>query len=153
MLHFAQRENANGDRWHFEGSLHYPLDSQKPSVPLMTVEHDFRFRSDVRVIESGDVIISATDGSKREVSIRAVSGFWPGLAGYDYYNDYMSGMWKGSSFMDGFDVDVTDPNVLKKVSMLSETLCEVRCGNEVGYGLVEMVCMGKYPRYGFQGYE
>jgi hypothetical protein len=153
MLHFAQRETSRGDRWHFEGALHYPLDSGKPSVPVTAVEHDFRFRSDLRVIDSGDVVVSAADGSTRGVAIRAVTGFWPGLAGYDYYNDYMSGMWKGPSFIDGFDVDVTDMDVLKNVSMLSETLCEVRCGEQVGHGLVEMVCVGAYPRYGFQGYE
>jgi hypothetical protein len=36
--------------------------------------------------------------------------------------------------------------------MLTETLCEARCGAEVGHGLLEMVFLGKYPRYGYEGY-
>jgi hypothetical protein len=154
MVHFAQREDWEGKRWHFEGRIYHPFGSEKEKeeVPVLGVEHDFQFRSDLRLIQSGRVIVSAGDGSKREISIRPVTRFWPGLAGYDYFNDYMSGMWKGPSFMDGFSADVTDLELLRRVSMLTETLCEVRCGAEMGYGLVEMVFLGKYPRYGYEGY-
>ncbi len=27
-----------------------------------------------------------------------------------------------------------------------------RCGDEVGYGTTELMVVGKYPRYGYQGY-
>lgn len=154
MVHFAQREDWQGKRWHFEGGIYYPLGSkqEKEEVPVLTVEHDFKFRPDLRVIKSGKVLVTTADGSKKEIAIRPVTRFWPGLAGYDYFNDFMSGMWKGPSYMDGFTADVTDLNVLQKVSMLTETLCEVRCGREIGHGLVEMVFLGKYPQYGYQGY-
>ena len=36
--------------------------------------------------------------------------------------------------------------------MLSETFCEVRCGDTMGHGLVEMVFMGRNDRYGYAGY-
>jgi hypothetical protein len=41
---------------------------------------------------------------------------------------------------------------LAPVRMLSETLCEVRMDGKVGHGLVEMVFMGAYPRYGYTGW-
>jgi hypothetical protein len=152
LLHVAQREDAREQRWHFEGGLQFPLGSEKPAIPVTEIEHDFSFRSDRRVVETGNLLARAADGSSREVSIRALTTFWPGLAGYDLYNDYMSGMWKGPSYSDGFRVDLTDADEVRKVSMLSETLCEVTCGDEIGYGLLEMVCLGAYPRYGFKGY-
>ena len=36
--------------------------------------------------------------------------------------------------------------------MLSETFCEVRSGDSVGHGLVEMVFMGRNVRYGYAGH-
>lgn len=154
MIHVAQRENWEGQIWHFEGWETYPFGSEREGkeLKLVGLEHDFQFRPDVRVIKSGRVLVNAVDGSKRELSIRPVTTFYPGPAGYDYYNDYASGMWKGPSFVDGFKVDITNPDELKRISFLTETLCEVRCGKDVGYGDLEMVCVGKYPKYGYQGY-
>jgi hypothetical protein len=54
--------------------------------------------------------------------------------------------------MDGFKLDLTDKNVLNEVSFLDDTSCELRCGHEVGYGVIELVVSGKYPRYGYEGY-
>ena len=69
---------------------------------------------------------------------------------------YASGHWRGREFIDGFTVDPADLNVIKPVSFLSETLCEVRMtepdGVRVGHGLVEMVFVGAYPRYGYTGW-
>ena len=152
--HVAQRESWDGQIWHFEGWETYPFGSKREAeeVQLVSLEHDFQFRSDVRVIKSGRVVVKAIDGSKRELWIRPVTTFYPGPAGYDMYNDYTSGMWKGPSYMDGFKVDITDPDVLPRISFLTETLCEVHCGSDVGYGILEMVCVGKYPKYGYEGY-
>jgi len=96
--------------------------------------------------------VKAADGTKRKLLLQPKTTFYPGLGGYDYYRDYCSGMWKGPSYIDGFQVDITDPEELKKVSFLTETLCEVKSGKHVGYGLLEMVNVGKYPKYGYQSY-
>ncbi len=154
LTHVAQRENWDGQIWHFEGWETYPFGSEKEGkeLKLVSLEHDFQFRSDVRVIKSGRLTVNGIDGSRRELSIRPVTTFFPALAGYEMYNDYVSGMWKGPSYVDGVKVDITAPDVLKRISFLTETLCEARCGSDVGYGLLEMVNVGKYPRYGYQSY-
>ena len=51
-----------------------------------------------------------------------------------------------------FVIDTGDPAEVAKVSMLSETFCEVRSGDSVGHGLVEMVFTGRNVRYGYAGY-
>ncbi|MDM7999513.1 MAG: hypothetical protein QUS33_05825 [Dehalococcoidia bacterium] len=152
--HVAQRENWDGQIWHFEGWETYPLGSKKQDqvLKLVSLEHDFQFLSHVRVAKSGTVTVKAADGTKKKLSLQRKTTFYPGFAGYDYYRDYCSGMWKGPSYIDGFEVDITDPEELKKASFLTETLCEYKCGKDVGYGLLEMVNVGKYPRYGYKGY-
>jgi len=55
-------------------------------------------------------------------------------------------------FNDGFELDISDPSVLGEVSVLDDIMCEMRCGDDVGYGIIELVIRGKYPKYGFQGY-
>jgi hypothetical protein len=42
--------------------------------------------------------------------------------------------------------------VIRPVSMLSETLREVRMDGNVGHRLAEMVFMGAYARYGYTGW-
>ncbi len=153
-VHFAVREDFEGRVLHFEG-WRFNLNGSEgegQELQLLSVEHDLQFRSDIRVIKSGRAILNAIDGSKMELSIRPILTYYPGPAGYDLYNDYMSGMWKGPQYIDGFKVDIADPDVLKKVAWLTETWCEVRCGDEVGHGNFEMFFLGKYPRYGYHSY-
>jgi hypothetical protein len=152
LVHFAQREDAHGHIWQYEGELFYPSSTGKPSQAITGVDHDFRFRDDLRVISGGEVVVHAADGTAQAIAITPVTNFWPGFAGYDEYRGYASGHWRGPSFRDSFVVDTTDPTELAKVSLVSETFCGVRSGDTVGHGLVEMVFVGKNDRYGYAGY-
>ena len=152
LVHFAQREDAHGGIWQYEGELLYPFSTGKPSQAIAHVEHDFSFRDDLRVISGGEVVVHAADGTADTITITPVTNFWPGFAGYDEYRGYASGHCRGPSYVDSFVVDTTDPAELAKVSMLSETFCRVRNGDSVGHGLVEMVFMGKNVHYGYAGY-
>ena len=50
-----------------------------------------------------------SDRSTDTISVTPICDFWPGLAGYDEYNGYAAGMWRGPSYIDGFTADLTDP--------------------------------------------
>lgn len=152
LVHFAQREDADGQIWQYEGELLYPSSTGMPGQAITRVEHDFSFRDTLRVVSGGQVVVHAADGTADTISISPVTDFWPGFAGYDEYRGYASGQWRGPSFTDSFVVDTTDPSEIAKVSMLSETFCQVRSGDQVGHGLVEMVFMGRNDRYGYAGY-
>ncbi|MFT4199613.1 hypothetical protein [Gordonia sp. (in: high G+C Gram-positive bacteria)] len=153
LVHFAQRETSTGERWQFEGEVLHPLASGKESLPIIDVEHDLKFREGRRVIDAGSTFtVHRADRAVDSIEVTPLCDFWPGLAGYDEFNGYASGMWRGPAFIDSFSADLTDPTVLGQVSMLSETLCEVRMGDKTGHGLVEMVFMGAYPRYGYTGW-
>ena len=119
------------------------------------VEHDLKFRTPVsgsRLVDSGSFEVHQRDGSSRTITVKALHDFWPGLAGYDNFRGYASGMWKGETWSDSFSVDLSDAEQMRQVGMLTETFAEFRDGDRVGYGLVEMVFMGAYPRYGYQGW-
>jgi len=153
VVHFAQREDAGGRIWHYEGEVLYPLSTGKSNQRITQVDHHFRFREELpRVIAGGDVVIRADDGAEDTISIKPVTDFWPGFAGYDEYRGYASGYWRGPNYTDAFVVDTTDKSAIAEVSMLSETLCEVRCGDATGHGLLEMVFMGRNDHYGYAGY-
>ncbi|EUA84981.1 phosphotransferase enzyme family protein [Mycobacterium xenopi 4042] len=145
LVHFAQRETSAGERWQFEGELLYPIDSGHEPGKIIDVEHDLKFRDELRVIRSGTFTIHRGDRSTSTIDVTPLCDFWPGLAGYMEVNGYASGYWRGTDFIDGYTVDTGDLAVIRPVSMLSETLCEVRMDGKVGHGLVEMVFMGAYP--------
>jgi len=54
-IHTAQREDWDGQILHFEGWETYPLGSKKQDkeLKLVSLDHNFQFRSDVRVAKSG----------------------------------------------------------------------------------------------------
>ncbi len=53
----------------------------------------------------------------------------------------------GPYWIDGEKLDVTDSKVIKEVSLLDDNMCECRCGDEIGYGIVELAFFGQRPRY------
>jgi hypothetical protein len=152
LVHFAQRETGTGERWQFEGEILHPLSTGRAASAIIDVEHDLKFRDDLRVISGGTFTVHRGDRSTSTIDVTPLTDFWPGLAGYMEINGYASGHWRGRDFIDGFSVDATDLDVIRPVSFLSETLCEVRMDGKVGHGLVEMVFVGAYPRYGYTGW-
>lgn len=146
------RETGEGKPLHFSGGLFYPYTSQKEEVKLASMAHDFQLRPDIRQMKSGRLVFNAVDGSKIEVSMHPLSVCYLRAGGYFGYQEFTHGLWMGSYFIDGVKLDLTDPDTVKGVSFLDDVMCEMRCGNEVGYGIIELVIVGKYPRYGYQGY-
>jgi hypothetical protein len=156
LVHFAQRETSTGERWQFEGEILRPLATGEAATPIIDVEHDLTFTDDMRVISGGTFTVHRGDRTTSTVEVRPRCDFWPGLAGYMEVGGYASGHWRGTDFLDGFTVDPRDPAVIAPVSFLSETLCEATmvgpAGTKTGHGLVEMVFVGAYPRYGYTGW-
>jgi hypothetical protein len=55
----------------------------------------------------------------------------------------------GPYWTDGEKWDVANPEVANKVHGLDDAVCEYRCGDEVGYGIIENLILGSFPKYGF----
>ncbi len=151
------REDWDGTVTSFSGGIFYPFGSGKNEVRLAGVEHNYTFRQDIpgmRQANGGKVTLKAADGSERVVSLEPLGIVYIGVGGYSpgNYRGFIHGVWKGPSWMDGFTLDISDPKVIREISYLDEIVCRLECGGEVGYGMTELIVMGKYPKYGFQGW-
>ena len=149
---YHTRETWEEKSRHFSGGIFYPHGSGKEELRLSSVNHNLRFRPDMRQINGGGVILNAVDGSRIEIAVRPLNACYVKVGGYFGYRGFVHGLWMGPYYIDGFKLDLTDAKVIREVSFLDDVMCEMRCGNETGYGIVEMVIVGKYPRYGYHGY-
>ncbi|NQT48551.1 MAG: hypothetical protein HQ578_06205 [Chloroflexi bacterium] len=143
--------------WHFGGGLFYPFGCSKEPVELVSVEHHYGFNDDKpeqqRRFSGGKVILNAGDGTRKEVSIRPITICYQAPGGYGgCYKGFIHGLWMGTDWLDGYKLDVTDPEVMREIWGYCDYGSEFRCGDEVGYGTTELMVVGKYPRYGYQGY-
>ncbi|MBI4517731.1 MAG: hypothetical protein HY699_18145 [Deltaproteobacteria bacterium] len=144
-------------RWHFGGGVFYPLGSGKEPLELANVEHHYTFddsrQERQRCFAGGRVVMTAIDGSQREVDIRPISICYQAPGGYGLpYKGFIHGLWMGSSWMDGYKLDLTDPNVMREIWGYVDYGSEFRCGNQIGHGTTELLVVGKYPKYGYHGY-
>jgi hypothetical protein len=98
-------------------------------------------------------VLDAIDGTQREVSIRPISICYQAPGGYGgQYKGFIHGLWMGEQWMDGYKFDLTDPDVMREIWGYCDYGSEFRCGDDVGYGTTELMVVGKYPKYGYQGY-
>ena len=149
---FEVQEDWEGKPFHTSGAVFYPYGSGKEELKLVSVEHEYQFRPDIRQLTGGSLILGGIDGSKMEVSVNPISVCYLKPSGYFGYEGFTHGLWMGPYFFDGLKLDLTDPNVERDISFLDDRMCQMCCGDDVGYGIIELVITGKYPKYGYQGY-
>lgn len=114
------------------------------------IEHDFEFEPGSRRLKSGRIVLSAVDGSRREVTMRALSRVFLMCGGYVMgFRGFTHGLWLGPSFIDGVKLDMTDINEVNEASFIDDVMCEFSCGDDVGYGIVKVVIPMSYPKHGF----
>ncbi len=146
------RELWDGTQILSSGGIFYPYDSGREERRAGRIKHEFSFQPDRRKLESGRVKLHLLDGETIEISIQPLSCACLKAGGYFGHHGFVHGQWMGESWQDGYALDLTDKTILDDVSFLDNTSCELRCGDEVGYGVLELVVTGKYPRYGYSGY-
>ena len=144
-------------RWHFGGGLFYPYGVEKEGIELKDVEHYYEFDdsnpNQRRRFSGGRVILRVLDGTKLEVNIKPRGICYQAPGGYGgLYKGFIHGLWMGSQWMDGYKIDVTDPEMMKEIWGYCDYGSEFICNDQVGYGTTELMVVGKYPRYGYQGY-
>jgi len=72
------------------------------------------------------------------------------IEGYIPMDGWGHGCYQGPEVVQGLTYDIGDPAVRKQYGLLCETLCRFELSTgEIGYGMHENICMGKYEPYGF----
>lgn len=137
---------------HFSGAVFYGIESGKEEVPIQKAHHNFTFRKDIRQIAGGESTIKLADGTEKTLTFKPINVCYLKPGGYFGHAGFVHGLWMGPVYLDALTVDTSDPRTLSEIAFLDDVICEVQCGQEKGFGIVEMVIVGKYPRYGYHGY-
>jgi len=132
----------------FGGEVFYPWGDDRKPLALAMVEHDLKLPEGILDVQGGRIALTAVDGSKIDLILRPLSRCHLKPGGYNHYRGFVHSLWMGPSYIDGFKLDLTDPEVLKGISYIADTDCEFCCGDEIGYGVIELLVIGDHPKYG-----
>jgi hypothetical protein len=148
-VHYYLIEKADGTVEYLSGAVVYGFEDDREAIPVVSVDHNFEYHPNSGRMKSGRVVLTAADGSKTELAMRQLTTMYLMGGGYIGYNGFYHGIWMGPYWTDGEKWDVANPEVANKVHGLDDTVCEYRCGDEVGYGIIENLILGSFPKYGF----
>lgn len=138
------REDHRAQVLHFTGGI---VPASGPEIRLLGEEHDFQLVPGTRLLQGARITALAEDGSKREIQIRPISIIYLQAAGYWPYKGFRLGRWMGPEWIDGEKFDITDPSQMKEVSEAPTFIVECRCGDQVGYGMIQFGIHGKHAKY------
>jgi hypothetical protein len=142
-------ERADGTIERLTGWMLPRLESASRPVEITGVEHDFQYHERSARMRSGRMVFHCADGSRHELALRELTTMYLRGGGYAGTKGYTHGLWMGPSWEDGEVWEVGDRKVADEVHGLDDTVVEVRCGDEVGYGIIENMILPPFPKYGF----
>lgn len=151
-LHLYLYEDAKGRELHLSAGFSAPVEgsSVPPFANIVSVEHDLTWAdAPAPTLSSGNLRLNLEDGSTVELKITA----HPGRArlrggGYEGWNNWFQGHWKGEDVMEHDVWDLQDPeNFYRYAKAGSDHLIEVEHEGRTGYGVMEYIVLPEYYRY------
>lgn len=109
-------------------------------VPIADLRYQFEYFPGTNRVKSLELVVTTADGVKREIGVRPLNNTYHLLTGgyLGGYKGWLHGKWMGPYAIDGEKLDLADPRVLEDLGGgVDDTLCEFKCGNDVGYGILE----------------
>jgi hypothetical protein len=142
-------ERADGTVERLTGTLVRPLDDPRPPTPIVAVEHSYQYHERSARMRTGELGLTARDGTRLQLAMRELATLYLRGGAYVGYKGMTHGLWLGPSFQDSERWDLSAPGLADEVHGLDDTICEVRVGAELGYGIIENMILPPFPRYGF----
>jgi len=146
-LLWSVTENGKGDLLKGAGAVLYPPGSPVEEVRMVSYDHNLQFKSGTRKIKGGEISAVDENGKEWRISIKPGVTFYMSTVGYG--GPWAQGTYKGDNQVDGAVLDLSDPKVIEEIDGLVESACEFRCGDDVGYGVFEIMAIPPLQRYGF----
>ena len=143
-LLYSVSERPDGTRWHEIATRVYPWDAGRDPEHLRVVGHDIRMKPGTRVFDGGSFTLAKPDGAELVVEAKPLRLLFMQGAGYAYTGGWRSGQYHGELVVEGEKWDLAQPDAVERVHTQTETVCEFRAGDEVGYGPFELLCLGSY---------
>ncbi len=157
--HVGIFEDRDANMWHWDGLITPAYDdpadipgTEDPATEqLVGVAHDITYIPGTRRASSAVITMRHSDGREERIELEAVLCFRMKGIGYSH-PEWGHGMWKGELAIGGesWKVDEVDPMALENQHI--QQIVRARCGDEVGYGVLEQICIGPHKRYGFTGF-
>jgi hypothetical protein len=117
---------------------------------LERTEQEFRWDASgpLQTLKGGDIQLHFDNGQTRQVSFVTHAPRWHLKGGgYGGYRGWYHGDNKGAYYFEHDVWDLSDPKVLAEASTLSDHLIEWRCGDDVGFGIMEYGVGPGYHKY------
>ncbi len=150
-LHWRFVERGPGRYSYFSGERVVPFGAPAdPGWLLERAEQEFRWDASgpVQTLKGGDVQLFFKNGESRQVSFVTHPARWHLKGGgYGGYRGWYHGDHKGDYYAEHDVWDLSDPKVLAEASTLSDHLIEWRCGDDIGYGIMEYGVGPGYYKY------
>lgn len=146
-VHFYLFEAQAGRPTHLSASLVRSNGSEGEDDEIEAVEHEFRWFDGAPVItlEGGTIVLRLYSGKTVEIALRALAPRVY-LRGGGYGVDH--GRWKGESHLEHDTWDLSDSQKLPVwAASSSDHLVEARCGDQVGYGIIEYMVRRAHAKY------
>ncbi|TGD73293.1 hypothetical protein E4634_09655 [Mangrovimicrobium sediminis] len=152
-------EDGDGYQWHSDqaivtaGAVAQTIDPGDESGLTQwrgRVEHQLCFEPGTRRASSAQIRMQDRDGENIEIDLEPVALFRMKGIGYQH-PEWGHGAWKGELAIgaESWDCDAPDPLAWENLHI--QQLVVARCGDEVGYGVLEQMHIGPYAPYGLEG--
>ncbi len=150
-LHWRFVERGPGKYSYFSGERAGPFgEKSDPGWHLERTEQEFRWDASgpVQTLKGGEIQLYFKNGNRRDVSFVTHQPRWHLKGGgYGGYRGWYHGDSKGEYHVEHDVWDLSDPKVLAEASTLSDHLIEWRCGNDIGFGIMEYGVGPGYYKY------
>lgn len=153
-------EYEDGYQWHSDQVI-LPAYNKPDLIPGMTdsgsqhwqgiVNHRLQFEPGTRFAKSGSLTMNNRHGESMEISVEPLLRHH--MKGLGYQNpEWGHGRWQGELKVGAefWKLDELDPLAFENLHV--QQVVKTRCGNDIGYGVLEQFHMGPYEPYGFTGY-
>ncbi|NMH98225.1 hypothetical protein [Pseudonocardia acidicola] len=150
-LHFYLKEAEPGRPLHLSAGISRPFGAPDEEEMIVGLDHDLRWVEGAAAptLEGGRITLSLGSGRKLDFDLTAQVGraHLRG-GGYEGWNGWYQGHWKGDDSLEHETWDLTDRDQFYRYAKAgSDHLVEVRHEGQVGYGIMEYMVLPGYPRY------
>ncbi len=151
LVKFFVEEDMHGNRLVEESVRVHTIDSGAEPEPMGSPRFEYHYQSGTREVKR--VTVEVDDPSGKTLTIEATplrTLYLAAGSGYIPQPDWGHGMYQGELKVEGKTYDLSTAEERAKYGPLYETLSRYELSTgQVGYGLLENLCVGTYHPHGF----
>ncbi len=153
-LMYTCSEDGDGSRWHTASELLFPWGDGRPPEQLVVVGHDLKLKPGTRLFDRGTLRAARRGGTPVTITMEPKTTLYMAGAGYSYMGGWRHAQYHGPLAIEGETWDLTDPAVVAKAGVHTQTVCDFFIEGlgdiGIGHGVFEFLSLGVYEPYGFR---